>query len=120
MKKIVTVLSIASFVFACSPKVAPTANPGTSSTSTSTTTTTTTTSTTTTPVSDVNETAIAAGHTIYTTKCTKCHGDKGVGNYTATRWEGILKAMAPKAKLTETETAQVAAYVKANAKVGQP
>jgi mono/diheme cytochrome c family protein len=63
---------------------------------------------------------LEAGRTIYTTKCTKCHGDKGVSNYTATTWDGILKYMAPNAKLTPTETAQVTAYVKANAKAGQP
>jgi mono/diheme cytochrome c family protein len=59
---------------------------------------------------------VEAGHAIYTTKCTKCHALKVVDNYTADRWVGILKSMIPKAKLDDTEAAQVTAYVNANAK----
>ena len=65
-------------------------------------------------VADVN--LIAAGKTIYETKCTRCHGMKPTDFYTPERWDGILKTMVPKAKLTEGETEQVTAYVKANAK----
>jgi hypothetical protein len=36
--------------------------------------------------------------------------------YTADRWNGILKLMAPRARLTETETQQVTAFVRANSK----
>ena len=59
---------------------------------------------------------IEAGHAIYTTKCTKCHALKVVDNYTTDRWTGILKSMIPKAKLDDTESGQVTAYVMANAK----
>jgi cytochrome c5 len=59
---------------------------------------------------------LAAGKTIYETKCTRCHGMKSTASYTIDRWDGILKLMAPKAKLIEIETEQVTAYVRANAK----
>ncbi|SRR5260221_11415140 len=59
---------------------------------------------------------IEAGHAIFTTKCTKCHALKVVDNYTTDRWTGILKSMIPKAKLDDTESGQVTAYVMANAK----
>ena len=59
---------------------------------------------------------IEAGHAIFTTKCTKCHALKVVGDYTTDRWAGILKSMIPKAKLDDTEAAQVTAYAMANAK----
>jgi len=59
---------------------------------------------------------IEAGHAVYTTKCTKCHPAKVVDNYTSDRWTGILKSMIPKAKLDDTESGQVTAYVMANAK----
>ena len=59
---------------------------------------------------------IEAGHAVYTTKCTKYHALKVVDNYTADRWTGILKSMIPKAKLDDTESGQVTAYVMANAK----
>ena len=59
---------------------------------------------------------LAVGKTIYETKCTRCHGMKPTASYTVDRWDGILKLMAPKAKLTETETEQVTAYVRANSR----
>ena len=60
--------------------------------------------------------AIATGQSIYIAKCGKCHGLKVTTDYTAERWTGILNVMAGYAKLTETEKANVYAYVKANAK----
>ncbi|HVZ57789.1 MAG TPA: hypothetical protein VG870_14115 [Chitinophagaceae bacterium] len=56
------------------------------------------------------------GKTVLSTKCTKCHGLKNPGDFTAQRWDGILKSMIPKAKLTDDEAKQVTAYVLANAK----
>lgn len=64
----------------------------------------------------VESNLLAAGKVIYETKCTRCHGMKGVASYTTDRWDGILKLMAPKAGLNEMETEQVKAYVRANAK----
>lgn len=59
---------------------------------------------------------LEAGKTVFTTKCAKCHAAKVVEDYTVERWAGILQSMIPKAKLDETEAAQVTAYVNANAK----
>jgi len=59
---------------------------------------------------------LAAGKTVYETKCIRCHAMKPVAAFTEPRWDGILKIMAPKANLSQVETEQVAAYVKANAK----
>jgi len=67
-----------------------------------------------------NETAVvAAGHEIFTAKCGRCHDLVKPEKHTATRWVGIMESMAPKAKLNETEKANVLAYVQfyaANAK----
>src|SRR4051812_16945922 len=59
---------------------------------------------------------VEAGKSVYATKCTKCHAAKIVENYTAERWTDILKSMIPKAKLDDTEAAQVTAFVNAGAK----
>ena len=56
------------------------------------------------------------GKTVFTSRCGRCHELKNPGNWNATQWDGILKSMAPKAKLNADETNQVLAYVKANAK----
>lgn len=59
---------------------------------------------------------LEAGKTIFTTKCSRCHATKPVGNWTAEGWQPILKAMIPKARLDSVQAAQVTAYVHANAK----
>lgn len=59
---------------------------------------------------------IEAGKTIYSTRCAKCHAAKPVENWTAEGWQPILKSMIPKARLDSTQSVQVTAYVKANAK----
>jgi hypothetical protein len=59
---------------------------------------------------------LTAGKTVYETKCIRCHAMKPMAAFTEPRWDGILKIMAPKANLTQVETEQVTAYVKANAK----
>ena len=60
--------------------------------------------------------SIAWGKSIFETRCVRCHGLKNTADYTSQRWEGILRLMAPKARLTQTEIQQVTAYVKANSK----
>ena len=59
---------------------------------------------------------LIAGRIIYTGKCAKCHAAKPVEEFTATRWDGILRSMIPKARLGFDESAQVTAYVKAHSK----
>lgn len=100
MKKASIIFLLATIVFACSRKTLSTSDiaPAVSNTE----------------VTTNNNTDLAkveSGKTIYTTKCSKCHTTKEVTAYTASRWEGILKNMIPKAKLDETEAQQVTAYV---------
>jgi mono/diheme cytochrome c family protein len=64
----------------------------------------------------VDASLLIAGKTVYETKCIRCHAIKPLAAFTEPRWDAILKIMAPKANLTQVETQQVAAYVKANAK----
>jgi hypothetical protein len=64
----------------------------------------------------LDEATISMGKNVYEAKCGKCHDLKNVKAYSTQNWVGILEFMAPKAKLSEIETRQVAAYVKANAK----
>ncbi len=63
-----------------------------------------------------SEEMLAAGKTVYTTRCNRCHEAKPLEKYSTQQWEGILKAMIPKARLNETEAQHVTAYVMANAK----
>lgn len=58
----------------------------------------------------------AAGKTIYTTRCNRCHKAKPIEKFTQAEWENILKRMIPKARLNEEQAKQVTAYVMANAK----
>ena len=59
---------------------------------------------------------LIAGRAIYIGKCIKCHTAKAVDEFTAERWDGILRSMIPKAKLNFVEASQVTAYVKAHSK----
>lgn len=68
------------------------------------------------PAPVLTEVDVAAGKTIYETKCTRCHAAKPVENYTSERWTGILKSMVPKAKLDSMQAAQVTAFVYTHAK----
>jgi cytochrome c5 len=114
MKKIVSLILILSIIIiACSRKIVATKEtPAANNNSTITQTETTKSNT------DVaNAALIAQGKTVFETKCGKCHNLKRTIDYTADRWDGILKQMAPKAKLTQEETEQVAAYVKSNSKM---
>lgn len=59
---------------------------------------------------------VETGKAVYTSRCGRCHALKNTADYDANRWNGILGAMAPKAKLTDEETKQVKAYVEATCK----
>ncbi|MEI9913045.1 MAG: cytochrome C [Bacteroidota bacterium] len=60
--------------------------------------------------------SMAAGKTIFETKCNRCHDLQDPVAYTTERWTSILKSMIPKARLTEEQAQQVTTYVMANAK----
>ncbi|GAB4093849.1 c-type cytochrome [Flaviaesturariibacter terrae] len=109
MKQLLFACTLAAVLAACAHKVTPTSSTPASSSGSSTSGTT--------PASSSTAAAkVEAGHQVYTAKCGRCHGLKEPSNYTAERWVPILASMAPKARLSEEETAQVAAYVQANAK----
>lgn len=55
------------------------------------------------------------GKMLFQARCVKCHALPDPGAFTAARWEGILQRMAPKAKLTGTETAALKSYLLASA-----
>ncbi len=61
---------------------------------------------------------ITAGHTIFTTNCTKCHGAKTsyVTSHTYEQAIPVLNSMSKKAKLTQEQVNQLAAYVYSVAK----
>ncbi len=63
-----------------------------------------------------DEALVEQGKMVYNAKCGRCHVLKATGDFTASRWDGILRDMMPKAKLNTDEQNQVIAYVKANAK----
>jgi cytochrome c5 len=107
MKKAITIITFSLLVFACSRKTV-----STSSTVPATTTSSTINETSAGPNSvTAHAELVEQGKGIFTTKCSKCHATKDVTAYTQTRWEGILQKMIPKAKLNETESQQVTAYV---------
>ncbi len=95
MKKYFVVITLIIFVWGCSHKTVPAK----------------------TETSSVTITGNAIeGKAIYTAKCGRCHGLKNPANYTSSQWVPILSSMAIKAKLDDTEKANVMAYVQANAK----
>ncbi len=65
-----------------------------------------------------DQATIDAGHTIFTTKCTKCHAakDEAVASKSYDDLKPVLASMVKKAKLSNDEIQQVSAYVYANAK----
>lgn len=63
-------------------------------------------------------TNVASGKITYEAKCGRCHGLKEPGEYTAEKWVGLVNWMAPKAHLSDSEKADVLAYVQAGAKKG--
>lgn len=56
---------------------------------------------------------VASGHTIFTTNCTKCHGEKTkyVTSHTYAEAIPVMNSMAKKARLTQEQINQLAAYV---------
>jgi len=57
-----------------------------------------------------------AGKAVYSAKCGNCHNLKEPSRGNMAQWTKWIDRMAPKAKLTEDEKAQVTAYVSVNAK----
>ena len=102
MKKAILVsLVVACLAFACTPKASPAVTEATIPSETT--------------VSN-DAATIEAGHTIFTTKCTKCHGEKPIHKWTYEKLRPVLGAMVKKAKLNTTEIGQISAYVHANCK----
>ena len=60
--------------------------------------------------------AIAIGESIYGAKCAECHKLPQPSQYTQADWAHIMIKMSRKAHLTDTETAQVLAFVNNSAK----
>jgi cytochrome c2 len=102
MKNLIFLLAIIVFIaIACTPKASPAVTEATIPTSTA--------------VSKDTKT-IEAGHTIFTTKCTRCHKEKPIQKWTYEKLRPTLAVMVKRAKLDNTEIQQLTAYVYANSK----
>ncbi|MGZ3838862.1 MAG: hypothetical protein ACXVMS_07820 [Flavisolibacter sp.] len=106
MKKTVTILALALSIFACSRKTmnsaqTPAATPAATEAASA---------------EAEHAGMVEKGQIVYTTRCNRCHALKDVAAFSATRWEGILKNMIPKAKLDTTQAQQVRAYVMEHAR----
>jgi len=102
MKKAILLSIIVTIIaFACTPKASPAVTEATIPSETT--------------VSN-DAATIEAGHTIFTTKCTRCHGQKPIHKWTYAELRPVLGSMVKKAKLNTTEISQVSAYVHANSK----
>jgi cytochrome c2 len=95
MKKILASIAITIIIISCSHKTAPTASIA---------------------VAKPDSPEAIAGKTVFTAKCGTCHELKNPGDYTAQQWTPIVKEMSRKAKLNDTDKANVLAYVQSNAK----
>jgi len=100
-KTILLSIVVAIIAFACTPKASPAVTEATIPSETT--------------VSN-DAATIEAGHTIFTTKCTRCHGEKPIHKWTYEKLRPVLGSMVKKAKLSTTEIGQVSAYVHANSK----
>jgi hypothetical protein len=56
------------------------------------------------------------GQKTYNAKCGKCHAYKVTTDYTRDRWLSIMQVEATRCNLSETEKANVTAYVTMNSK----
>jgi uncharacterized membrane protein len=102
MKNLFIVLTIIVLMaIACTPKASPAVTEATIPTSKS--------------VSKETKT-IEAGHTIFTTQCTRCHKEKPIQKWTYEKLRPTLAIMVRKAKLDNPEIEQLTAYVYANSK----
>ena len=101
MKNLFIVLTITILMAACTPKASPAVTEATIPTSKS--------------VSKETKT-IEAGHTIFTTQCTRCHKEKPIQKWTYEKSRPTLAIMVRKAKLDNPEIGQLTAYVYANSK----
>lgn len=102
MKKLITIGMLSFIVFACSKKTASTV--------------TKTEVVVKTESATVSNEQFLAGKAIYVAKCGKCHNLKEPSRGNMEEWTKWIGRMAPKAKLTDDEKAQVTAYVSVNAK----
>lgn len=112
MKKLFIIAFLSAGVYACTPKATPakSAEPATPAAPA--------------PGSEASEAASAtklskeavAGMETFNAKCGKCHELPKPATYTATKWKSLVDWMAPKAKLTEAEKANVLIYVQFMAK----
>ena len=60
---------------------------------------------------DATIASLTEGHTIYTTRCNRCHGLKTISKYNEAKWDHEINDMAPKAKLTVAETETLRRYI---------
>lgn len=111
MKKLLVIAALSIGVIACTKKATPAKTPETPVAPA--------------PASEGSEAAATApklskeavaGMETYNAKCGKCHDLPKTSAYTADRWQKIVDWMAPKAKLTEAEKANVLIYVQFMAK----
>jgi mono/diheme cytochrome c family protein len=58
---------------------------------------------------------LESGKNLFVANCGKCHDLPVPAHYNSERWVSLVNWMAPKAKLTESEKAQVLYYVQNNA-----
>jgi cytochrome c5 len=106
MKKLFILASFAVLTYSCSKKATPVASVEKK---------TETNMAVTAPVMDKGA-QIADGEKLYTARCGKCHELHKPDEFTVAEWPGILRSMAPKAKLNQSMKDMVMAYVTANAK----
>ncbi len=60
---------------------------------------------------DVTQTDLTDGYTIFTTKCNTYHGLKNIAKRSENDWVSAIKKMSPKAKLNVEETKKLSYYI---------
>ena len=97
MKKLLTVAIISLIAFACSHKTSTQTTPKESS-------------------ATVTHEQWLQGKVIYEASCQRCHTLKNPSNYTMDQWTTWVSEMAPKAKISEEQKAQIVAFGSVNVK----